>query len=101
MILKDGFGIWNYSGSHPIGYRVHFAEDDGHMVAEKCEQGAVGNNIYKLRRLHCTHPSDPEFKRMICFLSGKLSIIKAFHAHCSYLRVMRGAHSITQDYKEL
>ena len=68
-IKKDEFGIWNYSGSHPVSYRVH--SKHGCMVVEKCEKGAVGGNIYYLRRLHCTHPSDPTFKRMICFVSGK------------------------------
>ena len=68
-IKKDEFGIWNCSGSHPTSFRVKFKHD--RMVAEKCEKGAVGGNIYYLRRLHCTHPSDVSFKRMICFVSGK------------------------------
>ena len=32
-IKKDEFGIWNYSGSHPVAYSVH--ADNGHMVIEK------------------------------------------------------------------
>ena len=67
-IKKDEFGIWNYSGSHPVAYSVH--SDNGHMVIEKCKTGAVGKRIYHLRRIHCTHPSNPGVKRMICFLSG-------------------------------
>ena len=69
-IKKDEFGIWNYSGSHPVCFRVQ--DKQGDMVIEKCAKGAAGSNIFHLRRLHCTHPSDPEFKRMIAFVSSKL-----------------------------
>lgn len=69
-IKKDEFGIWNYSGSHPQAYKVH--DEDGYMSVEKCGTNANGRNVVYLRRLHCTHPSNPEFKRLICFVSGKL-----------------------------
>ena len=71
-IKKDEFGIWNYSGSHPRGFRVF--HKNGRMVIEKCANGAVGSNIFYLRRLHCTHPSDAEFKRMISFVYGKSNV---------------------------
>lgn len=67
-IKKDEFGIWHYSGSHPQAYRVYQEEDD--MFVEKCESSAKGGNVVYLRRLYCTHPSNPEFKRLICFVSG-------------------------------
>lgn len=68
-IKKDEFGIWNYSGSHPQAYRVHNKED-GYLSVERCEKGATGCNVVCLRRLHCTHPSNLDFKRLICFVSG-------------------------------
>ena len=60
-IKKDEFGIWNYSGSHPQAYRVYH-EEDGHLTVEKCGGGATGRSVVYLRRLHCTHPSNSEFK---------------------------------------
>ena len=41
------------------------------MSVEKCSNEAKGDNVVYLRRLHCTHPSNPEFKRLICFVSGE------------------------------
>ena len=68
-IKKDEFGIWNYSGSHPQVFTVN-CKEDGYISVEKCESGARGKSVMYLRRLHCTHPSNVEFKRLICFLSG-------------------------------
>ena len=69
-IKKDEFGIWNYSGSHLQAYRVYY-EEDGSLTVEKCGNGATGCSVVYLRRLNCIHPSNPEFKRLICFVSGK------------------------------
>lgn len=69
-IKKDDFGIWNYSGSHPQPFKVH-ENEDGSQTIEKCAAGASGANVVLLRRLHCTQPSNAEFKRLICFLTGK------------------------------
>ena len=66
-IKKDEFGIWNYSGSHPQPFKVH--ENDNSIVVERCCPGVSGKNVVLLRRLHCTHPSNPQFKRLICFLT--------------------------------
>jgi hypothetical protein len=66
----DEFGIWRYSGSHPKKFKV-YTGDDGHMKVEKCCDSASGNNVVTLRRLQCTHPSNSDFKRLVCFLSGK------------------------------
>ena len=66
---KDEFGIWHYSGSHPQPYKVH-QNEDGSLFIEKCCPGATGANVVLLRRLHCTHPSNAKFKRLICFLTG-------------------------------
>ena len=68
-IKKDEFGIWNYSGSHPLPFKVH-EKDNDHLIVERCCPGVSGKNVVLLRRLHCTHPSNAEFKRLICFLTG-------------------------------
>lgn len=79
-IKKDQFGIWNYSGSHPQVFKV-FSEKNGRKSIEKSCEGASGNNVVYLRRLHCTHPSNSDFKRLICFLSGtyRCTIMLTWH----------------------
>ena len=68
-VLRDGFGKWNYSGSHPVPYHAK-CYPDGHVQTERCCPGASGQDVVQLRRLHATHPSNPNFKRMIAFISG-------------------------------
>ena len=68
-IKKDEFGIWRFSGSHPQYFKIH-EEEDGNMKVERCCDNATGVNVVLLRRLHCTHPSNSDFRRLICFLSG-------------------------------
>ena len=53
-----------------------YTEDDGYKTIEKCSEGASGNNVVHLRYLHCTHPSNSDFKRLICFLSGERNLGK-------------------------
>ena len=65
-IKKDEFGMWKYSGSHPQPFKVYY-EDDGEISVEKCSHGVSGSNVVYL---HCTHPSNVDFKRLICFLMG-------------------------------
>ena len=47
-------------------------EDDGYVSTERREVGATGKNVMLFQRLHCTHPSNAEFKRLICCLSGTM-----------------------------
>ena len=67
-IKKDDFGIWNYSGSHPQPFKV-FYKEGGEITVEKRNPGVSGANVVYLR---CTHPSNADFKRLICFLTGTL-----------------------------
>ena len=69
-VLKDGFGKWNYSGSHPVPFCV-VHHQDGHIAIDRCAPGATGPNVVYLRRLHATHPSNSSFKRMIAFVAGR------------------------------
>lgn len=68
-VRKDFFGRWMYSGSHTFPFKAFF-EDDGSVFVEKCAPGAQGNVFY-LRKLHCYHPSNTDFRRMLVFVSGK------------------------------
>ena len=71
-VKKDEFGIWKYSGSHPTAYEVKVHNDLDEVG--KCSDDCSGDNIVHLQRLHCTHPSNQDFKWMICFVSGMSSI---------------------------
>ena len=71
-VRKDFFGKWIHSGSHPFTFKACFRED-GNIRVEKCAPGASGD-VYYLRRLHSYHPSNPDFKRMIAFVSGMSSL---------------------------
>ncbi len=69
-IKKNEFGIWNYTGSYPKAYKIHRC--DGELSFESgISINSTSSNVIFLRRLHCTHPSNVDFKRLICFVSGK------------------------------
>ena len=69
-VLKDEFGKWNYSGSHPVAYHIN-SDDGGHIDIERCSPGSTAADVVYLRRLYAKHPSNPDFRRMIAFVSGK------------------------------
>ena len=83
-IKKDTFGKWNHSGSHTIPFHIHIGSDDDISI-EKCAPGATGSDIYYLRRLHSTHPSNPEFKRLIALISGNFAHFFSFNLVCDTL----------------
>lgn len=68
-VLRDEFGKWNYSGSHPVPYHVK-VHSNGLMDIEKCMPGASEATVVQLRRVHAKHPSNGKFRRMIAFISG-------------------------------
>ena len=80
-VKKDEFGIWKYSGSHPTAYEVTVHKD--FVEVEKCHDDSHEDNIVHLRRLRCVHPSNQEFKRMICFVSGMSSVLSIVLIHDS------------------
>ena len=72
-VRNDSFGRWIHSGSHQFAFNASI--EAGELVqVEKCAPGATGNVFY-LRRLHGYHPSNPEFRRMLAFVSGKFKIV--------------------------
>ena len=92
-IKKDEFGIWNYSGSHPQMYRVSI-QDKGSLSVDKCSSGTKGPDVVCLRRLHCTHLSNPKFKRLISFVSGTLT-----ECMCAYIEYLVIQQSCSIDRK--
>ena len=64
-VLKDGFGKWNYSDSHPVPFHVTHHEDR-HIAIERCAPRATGADVVHLRRLHAAHPSEQK-DDYLCF----------------------------------
>ena len=70
-IKKNEVGIWQYSGSNLQCFYMK-QKNDGHINIEKCEAVEINSShVMYLQRLHCAHPSNLNFKRLICFLSGQ------------------------------
>ena len=69
-VKKDMYGRGDYSGSHPEVFRCMF-DDVDNVSIEKCAVGATGSNVYYLRRVRSTHPSNSDFRRLIAFVHGK------------------------------
>lgn len=70
-VRRDEFGRWNYSGSHVFYYRTEKTDDDL-LEFERVLPGTQGDNIFQLRQIHCKHPSNPNFQRLLAFITGKL-----------------------------
>ena len=68
-IKKDMYGKWIHSGSHADVFRCTYRDDDS-VYIEKAAQGASGDNVFYLRRLHSVHPSNSEFRRLLALLFG-------------------------------
>lgn len=64
------YGRWDYSGSHPEVFRCSFDEFDD-LSIEKCAPGATGSNVYYLRCIRSSHPSNSNFRRLIAFVHGE------------------------------
>ena len=60
-IKKDDFGIWKYSGSHPLVFKFII------KMTIRSLKGA--QKVHQEVTLY-THPSNSSFKKIICFLSG-------------------------------
>ena len=69
-VKKDMYGRWDYSGSHPDVFMCSFDQFNDLRI-EKCAPGASGPNVYYLRRLRSSHPSNSDFRRLIAFVHGE------------------------------
>ena len=80
-IKKDEFGKWKYSGSHKKLYAA-WQTAEGKLHFERISHGSSSHgssshgssssmNIFELRRVHCTHPSNRHCQRLIAFITGE------------------------------
>ena len=84
-VRKDDYGRWNYSGSHVHHFQAERMSEDS-LVFERVLPGTQGSSIFQLRRIHCKHPSNPHFQRLLAFVTGKL-MLDYIHIHTYiYLR---------------
>ena len=60
-----------------------YTKVDGSKSIEKCSEGVSVSTVVYLRQLHCTHLSNSDFKRLICFLSGESWLHTTVHT-CYY-----------------
>ena len=65
-VCEDCFGKWINSVSRPFVFRATF-EENGEVYIERCTPGA-SRNVFYLRRLHCYHPSNANFRRSLSYL---------------------------------
>ena len=59
-VKKDNFGVWKHSGSHDIKFESRTTEDGGVEIGKGMFSSGGGWECFALRRLHSTHPSNPE-----------------------------------------
>ena len=91
-VKKDMYGRWDYSGSHPEVFRCSFNEFDNVSI-EKCAPGATGDDVYYLRRIRSSHPSNPNFRRLIAFVHSKLFFRTMVEKDLFLLRTKRKSNS--------
>jgi hypothetical protein len=70
----DKFGKWNHCGSHTIPFQAWYTEE-GILRFKRVEAGSNKIDVQYLRRVHYNHPSDSRCKRMLAFITGKLSML--------------------------
>ena len=73
-IKRDAYGRWIQNGSHTDVFKC-FYDEDGEVSIDKAAPGATGSNVYYLRRIHCVHPSNSSFRRILAFICGKMMFI--------------------------
>ena len=93
-VKKDMYGRWDYSGSHPEVFRCYFNEFDNVSI-EKRAQGATGNDVYYLRRIRSSHPSNPNFQRLIAYVHSKLFFRTMVEKDSVLLRTERKSSSLS------
>lgn len=70
-IKKDMYGKWKHHGSHTDVFKCRF-DDLSKVCVEKVAEGASGDNVFFLRRLHSIHPSNKHFRRIVALISGNV-----------------------------
>lgn len=64
-VKKDDFRRWEHKGSHPIPFYVWF-RDDISVGVKRCQDGGGKGEVFYLRRLYCTHPSNNKMRLGFC-----------------------------------
>ena len=73
-VKKDMYGRWQHHGSHTDVFKCSFNQDNK-VCVEKVAQGASGEDVFYLRRLHSTHPCNKYFRRIVALISGEFFIL--------------------------
>ena len=69
-VKKDDFGKWNYSGSHVQTYLI-WHNDNNDIEVNKVDSSSItmSENVVQLRRIHCKHPSNSQFQKLMAFVT--------------------------------
>lgn len=70
-IKRDAYGRWIQNGSHTDVFKCLY-DEDGEVSIDKVAPGASGSDVYYLRRIHCVHPTNSSFRRILAFICGKV-----------------------------
>ena len=71
-IKRDAYGRLIQNGSHTDVFKCFYGQD-GEVAIDKAAPGASGSNVYYLRWIHCVHPSNSSFQRVLAFICGKVT----------------------------
>lgn len=64
-VKKDEFGKWHYSGSHAVFYTT-WKSNSSKLQFDEVDALDAENT----RRIHCKHHSNPQFQRLLAFVTG-------------------------------
>ena len=73
-IKKDEFGKWHYNGSHVVSYTAWKSQSSSKFQFERVS-GHGPEKTFELCRIRCKHPSNPQFQRLLAFVTGKCIIL--------------------------
>uniref|UniRef100_A0A1X7SN02 Uncharacterized protein n=1 Tax=Amphimedon queenslandica TaxID=400682 RepID=A0A1X7SN02_AMPQE len=70
-VKKDDFGKWKYSGSHLQSFLFSETENGDIEVKKIDDTDSCSSleNVIQLRRIHCKHPSNSQFQKLMAFVS--------------------------------
>ena len=66
---------WIYSGSHVLAYRSWKTSKNVFKFEKVTDYGKNDKSIFQLRRIHCKHPSNQQFQRLLAFVTGMSSLL--------------------------
>ena len=72
-VKKDEFGKWHYNGSHVVSYAAWKSQSSSKLQFERASCNGT-ESTFQLRRIRCRHPSNPQFQRLLAFVTGKYII---------------------------